>query len=265
MPGDIAVCIKQVPHPDHLSRISLNERGTLVREGVPVIVNPLDRNALEEALHLREKLGGKIIAFTMGPPQARKALEDALAMGADSAVHLCDKALAGADTLATAQALAFGVNKLENVSVVLCGNSTIDSGTGQVAVQLAELLGFPCAVNAEEIIPEDGESLLVKRAWERGNIKVRLKLPAVIAVTGNINQPHLPGITDIMAVARKEIKEWQAADFCEDTSCLGIAGSPTCFWQTGEFHAERKGEVLSGDVEQAVETAVSKIAGLELI
>jgi len=266
MPSDIVVCIKQVPHPDHLGKISLDpSRGTLDREKVPPIINPVDRNAVEEALRLRDRLFGRVVVLTMGPPQARKALEDALAMGADLAIHLCDKALAGADTLATAQALTYSIKRLGNVSLILCGNATIDSGTGQVAVQLAELLDVPGVIGVEEITCEDEQSLLVRRTWERGHIRVRVKLPAVVAVTGNINQPRLPNILDIMAVAGKEITEWGATDIGADTSRLGLAGSPTCFWQMGEFHAKRQGEVFRGEVEEVVTKAVDKLVRMELL
>jgi len=266
MPGDIVVCIKQVPHPDYLGEVSFDRsRGTMDRENVPAIINPADRNALEEALRLKEKLSARIVAVTMGPPQARKALEDALAMGADAAIHLCDRAFAGADTLATARALAGGIDRLENVSLVLCGNATIDSGTGQVAVQLAEILGFPCVTYAREITCEDEKKLLVKRAWERGHIKIRVKPPAVIAVTSDINQPRLPNVLGIMAARGKEITEWCAADIAADASNVGLAGSPTCFWQLSEFHAGRQGEILQGTAEETATTAVDRLVKLELL
>ncbi len=147
------------------------------------MINPGDKNALEEALKIRERLSGKVIALTMGPPQARKALEEALAMGADDAIHLCDLPFAEADTLATAQTLAYGIGKLEHCHLILCGDATIDSGTGQVAVQLAEFLDLPAITGVEEITVEGEQGLLVRRVWERGYIKMRVKLPAVIAVT----------------------------------------------------------------------------------
>ena len=266
MPGDIVVCVKQVPHPDYLGKVSLDtSRGTVDREGVPAIINPVDRNALEEALRIRDELSGRVVVLTMGPPQARKALEDALAMGADSAIHLCDKAFAGADTLATAQALAYGIDKLQDVSLVLCGNATIDSGTRQVAVQLAELLDIPCVVDVEEITPEDEHSLLTRRVWERGYIRIRVKMPAVIAVTGDINQPRLPNVLGIMAAAGKEIKEWCAADVEADISRVGLAGSPTCFWQMSEFHAGRQGKILQGPAEDVVDAALDRLKKMEIL
>ena len=219
---DIVVCIKQVVHPDYLGKVSLDSAtGNINRTGAPAVINPVDKNALEEALRIREKLSGKVIVLTMGPPQARKALEDALAMGADEAVHLCDPAFAGADTLATACALASGINRLGHVSLVLCGNATIDSGTGQVPVQVAEFLGLPCITAVDELTVQGEQSLVARRTWEHGYIKVGVKLPAVVAVTDQINQPHLPGVLDIMEATRKEIKEWCAAD--KSAECLWLS------------------------------------------
>ena len=266
MPCNIVVCVKQVPHPDYLGKISVDPaRGTIDREGVPAIINPGDRNALEEALRIREKFSGRVVVLTMGPPQARKALEEALAMDADAAIHLCDQAFAGADTLATAQALAYGIRKLEHFDLVLCGDATIDSGTGQVAVQLAELLDLPCITNAEEVTFENEQSLLVKRIWERGYIKARVKLPAVIAVTGKVNQPRLPNVLGIMAATQKEIKKWDAADTSADVSRVGLSGSPTQVSQMSEFHAKRQGEILQGSPEEAVTLAIDKLVKLEML
>jgi len=266
MPCDIVVCVKQVPHPDYLSKISVDPtRGTIEREGVPAVINPGDRNALEEALRIRDRFSGRVIVLTMGPPQARKALEEALAMDADDAIHLCDRDFAGADTLATAQALAYGIRKLEHFDLILCGNTTIDSGTGQVAVQLAELLGLPSIIDAEELTFEDGQSLLVKRIWERGYIKVRIKLPAVIAVTAKINQPRLPTVLGIMSATQKEIKNWTVADTGADTGRVGLNGSPTQFFEMSEFHAKRQGEILQGSPEEAVTLAIDKLVKREML
>lgn len=266
MPGDIVVCVKQVIHPDYLSKISLDQvRGTVSRDEVPAIINPCDRNAIEEALRIREKFSGRVIALTMGPPRARKVLEEALAMDADAAIHLCDPAFAGADTLATAQALAYGIARLKHSGLILCGDTTIDSGTGQVAMQLAELLGLPCVTNVEELTFENEQSLLVKRVWEKGYIKVRLKLPAVIAVNDKINQPRLATIAGIMAATQKEIKTWNAVDIGADVSRVGLAGSPTCFCGMSEFHAKRQGEIFQGSPEETVNKAVDRLLKLEVL
>jgi len=266
MPLDIVVCVKQVPHPDYLGKIPLDPtRGTIDREQVPAIINPGDRNALEEALRIRERFSGRVVVLTMGPPQAKKALEEAFATGADAAIHLCDRAFAGADTLATAQALAYGIRKLEHFDLVLCGDATIDSGTGQVAVQLAEFLVLPCITNAEELIFENEQSLLVRRIWERGYAKVRIKLPAVVAVTDKINQPRLPSVLGIMALAQKEIKHWSAADTSADVSRVGLSGSPTQVSEMSEFHAKRQGEILQGSPEEVVTLTIDRLMKLGIL
>ncbi len=266
MPLDIIVCVKQVPHPDYLGKISLDPTsGTINREGVPAVINPGDRHALEEALRIREKFSGRVVVLTMGPPQARKALEEALAMGADEAIHLCDPAFAGADTLATAQTLAYGIRKLDHFALILCGGATIDSGTGQVAVQLAEFLDLPCVTDAEELDFDNEQSLLVKRVWEQGYIRVRISLPAVIAVTDKVNQPRLPTVLGIMAATRKELKNWDANDVSADVNRVGHNGSATQVFQMSEFHAERQGEILRGPAEESVTLAIDRLLKLEML
>jgi len=266
MPCDIIVCIKQVPHPDYLSKISLDSTmGTMEREGIPAIINPTDRNALEEALRIRERFSGRVTVITMGPPQARKALEEALAMDADAAIHLCDEAFSRADTLATAQALAYGIGKLEHSDLILCGNATIDSGTGQVPMQLAEFLKLPGITDAEELIFENERSLLVKRIWEQGYIKMQTQLPAVIAVTAKINQPRLPNVSGIMVATQKEIKNWGVVDIGANISRVGLEGSPTQFFQVSEFHTERQGEVFQGSPEEVVNMAIDRLVKLEML
>lgn len=263
---DIVVCIKQVVHPDYLGKVSLDpETGTIDRTGAPAVINPGDKNALEEAVKIRENSSGRVIVLTMGPVQARKALEEALAVGADEAIHLCDPAFAGADTLATARALTFGIEKIEHFDLILCGGTTIDSGTGQVPLQLAEFLGLPCITDTDEITIQDEQTLLAKRVWERGYIKARMKLPAVVAVTGTINQPRLPSVLDIMAATRKEIKEWHAADIGAPVGDIGLDGSPTRFHQIDQFHATRQGVLLRGSAEEAVNKAIARIVALEML
>ena len=266
MPCNIVVCVKQVPHPDYLGKISLDPTtGTINREALPAVINPGDRNALEEALRIRERFSGNVVVLTMGPPQARKALEEALAMDVDAAIHLCDRAFAGADTLATAQTLAYGIRKLEHFDLILCGDTTIDSGTGQVAVQLADFLDLPNITNVEELTFENEQSILVKRVWEHGYITARIKLPAVVSVTSRINQPRLATVMGIMAAAQKEIKNWTVADIGADISRVGLNGSPTEVFQMSEFHAKREGQLLQGSPEEVVDLAVDRLVKLEIV
>ncbi len=266
MACDIIVCVKQVPHPDYLGRVALDPgTGRINREGVPSVINPGDRHALEEALRIREKFSGRITVLTMGPPQARQALEEALAMGLDVAIHLRDPAFAGADTLATAQALAYAIGKLEHFDLILCGNTSIDSGTGQVAVQLAGLLNLHGITDVAELVFEDEYHLLAKRLWERGWVKIRAKLPAVIAVNEKINQPRLPTVPGIIAATRKEIKHWTAADISADAGRIGASGSPTRVLAMSQFHARRQGEILKGSSEKVVDLAIDKLVQQEIL
>ena len=263
---NVVVCIKQVPHPDHLARITLDpETGTVRREGIPAIINPSDRNALEEALRVKENHVGTVTALTAGPPAGKKVLEEALAMGADNAVHLCDPTFAGADTLATAQTLAYGIRNMAQYDLVLCGDATIDSGTGQVAVQLAELLSLPAVTNVAEITVEEDGCLVLKRVWERGFVRVRTRCPAVIGVTANINQPRLATLTGIMAATQKTVTCWNAADINAESACVGLDGSPTQFYQLSEFHAKRQGELLEGSPEDVVSKTVARLTRLEIL
>jgi electron transfer flavoprotein beta subunit len=266
MSYNIIVCIKQVPHPEYLDKVSVNPlTGTINREGVPSVINPVDLNALEEALVIREKFSGRVSVITMGPPQARKVLENTLAIGADRAIHLSDRFFAGADTLATARALAYGIERLGQFDIILCGDTSLDSGTGQVAVQLAVILSLPCITNVEEISFDNKHNLLVKQVWELGYTKLRMKLPGVIAVTRKINQPRLPNILGIMSAAQKEIIEWAATDICRDVGSVGLNGSPTHVLQVGEFHAKRQGEIYRGTPEEVTTLAIDRLMKQELI
>jgi electron transfer flavoprotein beta subunit len=269
MPYNIIVCIKQVPHPEYLGKISLDRAtGTTNREGVPAVINPVDRNALEAALGIRDRFSGRVTVVTMGPPQAKRALEEALAMDVDAAIHLCDTAFAGADTLATARALACALRKLEPFDLVFCGEATIDSGTAQVPVQLAELLGLPAIISVEELSFENEQTLLVKKIWERGYIKLRVLLsegPVIITVTNKINQPRLATVAGIMAATQKEIKKWGAADIGAEPALMGLKGSPTQVNEICELKVARHGEILEGTPEEVVNEAIERLRRLEIL
>jgi electron transfer flavoprotein beta subunit len=260
---EIIVCIKQVPDPEHFSKISLDPvTKTITREGIPAVINPVDRNALEEGLRMRERYSGKVAVVTMGPPQARRALEEALAMGADKAFLLCDTAFAEADTLATAYSLACTIRAMGNFDLILCGNETADSGTAQVGPQLAEFLGMPCVSNVKEITVEGEMGLLVKQALEGGYMTVKVRLPALITVTKEINRPRLVTAFGIMEAAEKEINERCCTDVELDPSCIGRAGSPTEVLEPIELPRRRKGEIMTGPPEEMVRKAMEKIREL---
>ncbi|MFC1974620.1 electron transfer flavoprotein subunit beta/FixA family protein [Chloroflexota bacterium] len=266
MPLDIVVCIKQVPDPEHFSEITLDPVSQVIRrEGIPSIINPLDKHALEEGLRIRERFSGKVTAISMGPPQVREALEETLAMGVDDAVLLCDRAFAGADTLATAYVLAAGVQKLGRFDLILCGNETVDGATGQVGPQLAELLDIPHVTYVNEVEFIDEGALIARQALEHGYLKVQVKLPALIAVTKEINQFRLPTVLAIMKAAGREIRTWGCDDTEVERDTIGLGGSPTQVVGVFEHKFKRRGEILEGSPEEVAKKAITRLRELGAI
>ncbi len=270
MPMNILVCIKQVPDPEQFDRIMLDPAtGSINRTGIPPVTNPVDRHAVEEALRIREALGGTVTVLTMGPPQARKCLEDALAMGADRGVLLCDMAFAGADTLATAAVLAAGIRSAGDFDLVLCGNESVDGATGQVPAQLAETLGWPRVTYARKIeMKEQGRAALVEREIEGGFLRVEVKLPAVIAVVKRVNRYRLPTIFGIMEAGRKEITEAGCA-VCETcglaAEAMGLGGSPTRVAGVFQSHRKRHVEMIEGEPKEAARGLVQKLREMDAL
>jgi electron transfer flavoprotein beta subunit len=219
----IVVCIKQVPDTNEVKIDAVT--GTLVREGVPSIINPDDKNALEEALRLKEEQLAHVTVITMGPPQAERALREALAMGADEAVLLSDRAFAGADTLATSLALAKAIENLE-YDIVFAGRQAIDGDTAQVGPEIAEHLGHPQVTYVEEVKILDKE-LYVKRALEDGYEIIKVSMPCILTCIKELNHPRYMNMSDIFTAYSKEIKMMTANDLNADKSLLGLSGSPT--------------------------------------
>ncbi|MBN2398276.1 MAG: electron transfer flavoprotein subunit beta/FixA family protein [Deltaproteobacteria bacterium] len=260
---NIVVCIKQVPNPEHFDRITLDPAtGAIRREGVPSITNPLDRHAMEEALLIRERFGGTVSVITMGPPPARKSLEDALAMGADRGAILCDQNFAGADSLATAHILAAGVRALGPFDLVLCGNESVDGATGQVTPQLAEFLDIPHVTCARKLAIEDKKTALVERAVEGGYLRVEVSLPAAISVLKGINRYRLPTAMGIMAAADREIIE-MGCSVCE--SAGGILASPTKVTEVFESSLKRKVTMLTGGPEEVARDLLHRLREMEAL
>jgi electron transfer flavoprotein beta subunit len=257
---DTVVCIKQVPHPDHFCQITLDPVTKAIRrEGIPLIMNPVDRNAIEAALQLRERFPGKVTVLTMGPPQSREALEEALAMGADEAILLCDRAFAGADAYATALTVAAAIKKFCPFSLVLCGSETVDSGTRMVGPMLAEFLDIPYATNVRAMKFTGEGTCLVEVHLENGCMKVELRLPALVTVNKAINEPRIPDVMGIIQVAGKALSTYGAKDLGLPTEKLGLAGSPTRVANVWEFKKDRRSEVLQGSPKHVSKDAVARL------
>ncbi len=224
----IIVCIKQVPG---IADVKINpETNTLIREGISSIINPFDMYAIEEGIRLKEKFGGKVIVISLGPPQAINALKEAIGMGADEAIQLSDRAFAGSDSWATAYTLALAIKKIGEFDIILCGKQAIDGDTGQVGPGIASQLGITQLTYVFKIIKMEPEAdtITVERLLEEGREILAAKLPVLLTVVKDINQPRATTLFHIRRAARLRIPVWTAVDLPEaDLSKLGLMGSPT--------------------------------------
>lgn len=259
----IVVCVKQVPDT---TEVKINpETNTLVREGVASVVNPFDMYAVEEALRIKEKLGGTVVALSMGPPQAAEALKETIAMGVDEAVLLSDRAFAGADTLATSYALAKGIGKIGDVDLILCGKQAIDGDTAQVGPEIAEKLGIPHITYVKKINEINETELTVERMTEEGFERVKLPLPALLTVVKEINEPRLPSLKGKMRAKNIQIPVWNAEMINADPGKIGLKGSPT--WVKRIFIPVMKcqGEIFEGSPEEQVKSLVEAILSRKIV
>lgn len=259
----IIVTVKQVPDTAEV-RID-PKTNTLKREGVPSIINPEDKNAVEAALCLREKHGGTVTALTMGPVQAEAVLEEVLAMGADRGILLSDRAFAGADTLVTAFTLSRAIMKIGKFDLIICGRQAIDGDTAQVGPQLAGFLNLPQVTYAEDIAVESA-SLTVRRGLEDCAEWVQVELPALITVTSQSNSPRYVSLYNIPAACSGDlITRWGARELTIPETMLGLNASPT--WVKKIFEPERKakGELLSGDERQMAQTLIEKLKEMQVL
>jgi len=249
------VFIKQVPE---VAEIRFDQaRMRIIREGVPNVINAYDRRALTEAIRLRSEQGGEVVAATMGPPQARDALVEALAMGADRAVHLLDPAFAGADTLATARVLAAAARRLR-FDLILCGRYSVDAETGQIGPEVAELLDLP-QVTGVCRLTVDGTQFEAVRETDEGFETLAGRLPALLTAAERLNRPIKVDDAQREAAAAGPLEVWSARDLGLPEEQIGAAGSPTWVEKIQTMSMERNAQHLSGP---AGEVASALIAGL---
>lgn len=262
---NIIVCIKQVPDTNEV-RID-PVRGTLIREGVPSIINPDDRNALEEALRIKDEVDNtRVTVLSMGPPQADVALMEAIAMGADEAILLSDRAFAGSDTWATSTALAAGIKSIGDFDIVFCGRQAIDGDTAQVGPQIAEHLGIPQITYVEDLKIEEGK-VIAKRALEDGYFIIESELPILITAIKELNQPRYPSIKGIYEGYRGDrIRTLSAKDIEVDEHNIGLKGSPTKVSKS--FTPPGKGgklEILEGSPKEQVRELIVRLKEEKII
>ena len=246
----IIVCVKQVPDTTEVKIDPV--KGTLIREGVPSILNHDDANALEEALRIKDRFPDTFITvMTMGPTQAKEMLQECIAMGADDAVLLSDRALGGSDTWATSNALAAGIRKHGDFDLIFTGRQAIDGDTAQVGPQLAEKLGLPQVTYVKELWVEDGE-IVVKRALENGYEKLKLKTPCLLTAIKELNNPRTMTVRGIYKAAKFNIKVWNASDINVNAHTVGLEASPTNVYLSFTPVKKGKGIIVEGDTPRKI-------------
>ncbi len=255
----IVVPIKQVPET---KSVKMDEKtGTVIREGVEAIVNPLDLYAIETAIQLREQLGGEVVSVSMGPPKAITALREAIAMGVDSAVLVSDSAFAGSDTWSTSYILAEAIKRTGEFSLVICGERATDGDTGQVGPGIAAFLNLPVVTYVSRIEEIDGQSCRVKRLVEDGYENLSSSLPCVITVVKEIGVPRLPTLKGKQRAKRIEIPVLGSDELDIELSEVGVEGSPTQVIKIFKPKVARECEKVLAKDEESVEEAVDKLSG----
>ena len=245
---NIIVCIKQVPDTTDVKIDPVTN--TLIREGVASVINPFDTYAIEEAVRLKEKFGGKVIILTMGPPQAQQALREAISLGADEAILLSDRAFAGSDTLATSYTLASGIKKIGSFDMILCGKQASDGDTAQVGPGISTHLNIPQVTYVKKIEDISGDKAKVERMVEEGFEVIEIPLPCLMTVVKEINEPRLPSLKGKMKAAKVEIATWTAKDLGLDPAKVGLNGSPTKVVKIFSPPPRLGGQILRGETDE---------------
>ncbi|MCK4283614.1 MAG: electron transfer flavoprotein subunit beta/FixA family protein [Candidatus Brocadiae bacterium] len=239
---NIVVCIKQVPETGNVRMDE--ETGTMVREGVESIVNPLDLYAIEAAIRLKQEHDGRITVVSMGPPSAEKAVREAISMGCEAGVLVTGREFAGSDTHATSYCISRAVQKLSPCDLVLMGVRATDGETGQVGPGVAAFLGMPLCTYASRIGPVDGESITIERLVETGYETLRLPFPCVVTVGKEIGHPRLSTLRGKQRARRAEVLTWGADDLGVEPDLLGLKGSPTRVVKIARPKVNRSGRML---------------------
>jgi len=261
---NIIVCVKQVPDTNEV-RID-PVKNTLIRDGVPSILNPDDANALEEALKIKdENPDTYVTVLTMGPPQAKEMLAECLAMGADEGILLSDRALGGSDTWATSNALAKGIKKIGKYDLIFAGRQAIDGDTAQVGPQLAEKLDIPQVTYVKEC-RISGKDIIVKRALENGYENIKIQMPCLLTAIKELNNPRYMSVLGIYRACRQEVSVWSAKDIAISEEEAGLEASPTNVFKSFTPAPKGKGITIEGDTpKEIISSLIGKLKEKHII
>ena len=258
----IIVCVKQVPDTTEIKIDPV--KGTLIRDGVPSIMNPDDKGGLELALRLKDQHGAHVTVISMGPPQADVILREAFAMGADRAILLSDRKFAGADTLATSYALS-GLCRTLDYDLIIAGRQAIDGDTAQVGPELAEHLDLPQITYVADAKRLDNGNLLVHKENEDSVQVLEVEGRCLLTVLASAFEPRYMSVNGIMKAYDREVEVWGADKIDVDESKLGLAGSPTKVFKSFPKALNAPGEVHEVSEEEAVELIVNKLKEKHII
>jgi electron transfer flavoprotein beta subunit len=260
----IIVCAKQVPDTNEVKIDPV--KGTLIRDGVPSILNPDDANALEAALQLKDKNPDTTISvLSMGPPQATYMLRECLAMGADDAFLLSSRTFGGADTCATSTTIAAGVRAIGEYDIIFAGRQAIDGDTAQVGPQTAQRLGIPSVTYVQKIREIKKGSVVVERQLEDGYEVIEVKTPVLLTAVKELNEPRYMSVERIEDAYKAEIKIWNENDINLKAEDCGLKASPTQVFKSFTPAPKGKGEMLTGTITEMAATLVGKLQELHVI
>lgn len=258
----VVVCIKQVPDT---TDVKINpETNTLIREGVESIINPFDMYAIEEALRLKEKLGGKVTALCMGPPQAESALREAISLGVDEGILVSGRDIAGGDTFATSYTLSMALKKMGDIDLIVCGKQASDGDTAQVGPGIATHLNIPQITYVRKIEEIDEHHIVAERLLDNGYEVVESPIPCVLTVVKEINDPRLPSLKGKMKARKAEIATWGSGDIGAETEKIGLDGSLTKVIKVFSPESREGGEILEGEPEEIAQALVEKLKDVVL-
>jgi len=262
----IVVCVKAVPDPKEDHKIKINPvTKTLTRHDIPLVLNQLDKHAMEAALRIKERLGAHITVISMGPPRAGNIVKECLALGADRGILLSDPAFAGADAFATAYTLAKGIEKNGDFDVVFCGMASSDGSTEWVGPEIAVILEIPVVSMVKEIVEYDGMWWKVKANLEDGYRLVQVKLPAVFTVTRELNAPRTLSFSGIIKARKKGIVQWGIKELGVADECVGLKGSPTIVTDMRTIESKREVELITGTRNEKAERLVQKLVDKNML
>ncbi|MEG0542175.1 MAG: electron transfer flavoprotein subunit beta [Angelakisella sp.] len=253
----ILVCAKQVPDTNEVKIDPV--KGTLIRDGVPSILNPDDANALEAALVLKDENPGSTVAVvSMGPPQACTMLRECLAMGADEAYLLSSRTFGGADTCATSTTIAAGIQKIGGADIIFAGRQAIDGDTAQVGPQVAQRLNIPVVTYVQDVKLSD-DKVVVQRQMEDGYELIEVQTPCLLTAVKELNVPRYMTVSGIVDAFQKNITIWNENDVQLDAADCGLKASPTQVYRSFTPPQKGKGQMLSGNVTDMAAALVGKL------